>query len=92
MTVTRMLKRIFSRHYVDCRETRVSGSDYLEDDLSPRKRSAIRAHLDRCGPCRAFIEGLSSTIGVLARLPRTAPPPAFKQGILDRARAADRGH
>lgn len=90
--MARMLRRIFSRGYVDCRLTREFGSDYLEDDLSPRKRSAIQTHLDKCGPCRAFIEGLSSTIGVLARFPRTAPPPSFKQTVLDRTRGEGRGH
>ena len=90
--MTGMLRRIFSRGDVDCRDTRELGSDYLEDDLLPPKRSAVQAHLDKCGPCRAFIDGLSLTIGLLSRLPRAAPPPSYKQSILDRTKEEDQGH
>lgn len=71
----RMLRRIFRRGDVDCRDTRELGSDYLDDDLDPPKRSAVQAHLDKCVPWRAFIDGLSATIGVLSRFPRASVQP-----------------
>ena len=65
----RMLRRIFRRGDVDCRDTWELGSGYLDDDLTPQKRSAVQAHLDKCGPCRAFIDGLLASfpgfLGVL---------------------------
>ncbi len=90
--MTRMFRRIFSRGEVDCRDTRELGSDYLEDDLPPQKRSAIQGHLDKCGPCRAFVDGLSLTIGVLSRLPRSAPSQSFKQSVLDRTKEENQSH
>lgn len=39
-------------------------SDYNDDDLKVEKRSAFQAHLSKCGPYQAFVETLSSTIGV----------------------------
>ncbi|MDA0733274.1 MAG: zf-HC2 domain-containing protein [Chloroflexi bacterium] len=90
--MNRMLRRMFRRGDFDCRDTRELGSDYLEDGLAPQKRSAIQSHLDKCGPCRAFIDSLSATIGILARLPRATPPASFKQSVLDRTREEKQSH
>ena len=87
----RMLRRIFNRGEPDCQEVRELGSDFLEEGLSRQKRSAIQAHLDKCGPCRAFVETLSATIGLLARLPQTSPPQSFKHDILERIRQEEQG-
>ena len=87
--MTRMFRRLFNRGEVDCHDVREAGSDYLDDDLSPQKRSVVQAHLDKCGPCRAFIESLSSTIGLLTRMPKVNPPPSFKQSIVEQTREQD---
>ena len=89
--MARIFKRLLNRGEVDCHEVRELGSDYLEDDLPPQKRSAVQAHLDKCGPCRAFISTLSSTIVLLARIPRATPPPSLKQSITERARQEEQG-
>lgn len=82
----RIFRRIFHRGEPDCTEVRELGSDYLEGELPPPKRSAIQAHLEKCGPCRAFIETLSATIGLLTRMPQTSPPQTFKENVLERIR------
>jgi predicted anti-sigma-YlaC factor YlaD len=88
-----VFRRIFHRGERDCSEVRKLGSDFLEDDLSLQKRSAIQAHLDKCGPCRTFIETLSATIDMLTRIPRTSSPQSFKEKILERIRQeAQRRH
>ena len=78
------IKRIFGRGEVDCEEVRHKSSDYLEDDLPVAKRSAIQTHIDNCGPCRAFVDTLASTIGLLSRLPKITAPSSFKQSVIDR--------
>lgn len=89
-----IFRRIFHRSEADCSEVQKLGSDFLDDEqLSPQKRSAIQAHLDKCGPCRTFIETLSATIGMLTRIPRTSSPQSFKEKILERIRQeAQRRH
>ena len=82
-----LIKKLFNRGEVDCAETRKLASDYLENDLPPQKRSALQAHLAKCGPCRAFVDTLASTIGMLSRFPRVTPPPSFKQSIIECAKA-----
>ncbi len=76
---------------MDCAEIRKSSSDYLEEDLPPQKLAGVQAHLSKCGPCRAFVETLSSTISLLTRIPRVSPPASFKQSIIDRAKREGRG-
>ena len=82
--VFRPLGKLFRRHDVDCKETRQLSSDYLEDNLTPSKFAAIRAHLSNCGPCRAFVDTLGSTIGILSRLPTASAPASFKQSLMER--------
>ncbi len=80
------IKRIFRRDDVDCNEVRRLSSDYLEEDLPAAKQSIIQSHIANCGPCRAFIDTLASTIGILSKLPQVAAPAYFKQSILERTR------
>lgn len=79
-----LIKKIFRRGEIGCDEVRERSSDYLEQDLPPAKQSAFLAHLSKCGPCRTFVNTLSSTIGVLSRLPRVTAPASVKQSILKR--------
>ena len=84
--VFRPLTKIFRRGEVDCKETRQSSSDYLDENLPPRRRAAIQSHLSKCGPCQAFVDTLASTIGILSRFPRATTPPNLKQSVMDRIR------
>ncbi|MFQ6026012.1 MAG: anti-sigma factor family protein [Dehalococcoidia bacterium] len=86
-----IFRKIFSHGEMDCAEVRKSSSDYLAEDLPPQKLAAVQAHLQKCGPCRAFVETLSSTISLLARIPRVSPPASFKQSIVERTRQEERG-
>ena len=90
LTMTGMFRRLFNRGEVDCQDVRKAGSDYLDDDLPPQRRSAVQVHLDKCGPCRAFIDSLSSTIGLLTRMPKATPPPSFKQSIIERTKQSEK--
>ena len=89
--MTSFFKRLFNRGEADCAETRELASDYLEDDLAPRRRAAVQSHLDKCPPCRAFVEVLSTTIGLLGRLPRASVPASFRQTVMNRIKTNDPG-
>ncbi len=89
--MTSFFRRLFNRGEADCAETRELASDYLEDDLAPRRRAAVQSHLDKCGPCRAFVVALSTTIGLLGRLPRASVPASFRQTVLNRIKTNDPG-
>ena len=81
-----LLNKMLRRGEVDCNEVQRRSSDYLEEDLPPPKLSAIRAHLSNCRPCRAFVDTLAATIGILSRLPRVSAPPSFKESTMERIR------
>lgn len=86
-----LFRKLFGGGEVDCDEVRKSSSDYLEKDLPTPKLAVIQAHLSKCGPCRAFVETLSSTISMLTRIPQVSPPASLKQSIIDRAKREGRG-
>ena len=83
------IKNILRRGEVDCNDVRRLSSDYLDDDLPEVKHSAIRTHLSNCGPCRAFVETLASTIGILSRLPRVSAPSSLKESVMNRIKRGD---
>ena len=82
--VFKAIKRIFRKGEFDCGDVADHSSAYLDNDLKEDKRSAFQAHLSKCGPCQAFVDTLSSTIGALTRLPGVNAPSALKQSLLDR--------
>ena len=86
MMLLRPIMRVLHPNEVDCIDTRHLSSDYLEEDLPPTKLAAVRNHLSNCGPCRAFVDSLASTIGILSRIPQVTPPSSFKQSLMDRIR------
>ena len=85
-----IFKKIFGGGEPDCAEILEGSSDYLDAELPPPKMAAFQAHLSKCAPCRAFVETLASTIGLLSGLPRVTAPPTFKQSIIERARQEGR--
>ena len=83
--------RLLRRDDDDCVTVRKLSSEYLEEDLPQNRLQRIKVHLDGCGPCRAFVNGLSRTIGMLGRLPKAEPPAHLKQSIVDRTRQEEKG-
>jgi len=81
-----LLNKIFRRGEVDCNEVRNRSSEYLDRDLPAPKLLSIQAHLSNCGPCRAFVETLATTIGFLSRFPKVAAPSSFKHSVMERIR------
>ncbi len=89
--MTGLFRRLFNPDQAACAEARKLASDYLADDLPARKRSSVQDHISRCGPCRAFVDTLAATIGLLSQLPKAVAPASFKQAILERAKKDDQG-
>ena len=61
-----------------CAEIRESSSDYIEGELTPSYASRIRAHLNSCPPCDAFVRTLRATVGLLRSLPKERAPEGFR--------------
>ncbi len=74
---------IFKRSELDCQQTRAASSDYLDGDVDDRKRARIARHLEKCGPCAAFVNTLRATVELIRAAPVSEPPTGFKQRIRD---------
>ncbi len=81
-----VFSRLFKRGEVDCDDVQRLSSDYIEEQLPPKKLASVQSHLAGCAPCRAFVDTLTTTIGLLARLPRVSAPPSFKKDLNDKIR------
>jgi anti-sigma factor RsiW len=57
--------------------------DFLNDQLSGRKRARVTRHVETCVRCRRELEELAGVIGALAGLPRTVAPPEVRQRVED---------
>ena len=63
-------------------------SDYIDDeDLDPRERAEIEAHLEGCSECRTVLGELRAVAARAASLPDTAPEASLWSGIADRINA-----
>ncbi|HXE90901.1 MAG TPA: MEDS domain-containing protein [Terriglobales bacterium] len=71
-----------------CREIERRISDYLDGEVTPRQRTAIRTHLRRCHSCAAVLAGVRN-ISRLVSDPRSFPlPEGFSQRLRQRLDAA----
>ena len=77
---------LFKRKEADCPEVRAASSDFLDGDMRDRERVRITAHLEKCAPCRAFVNTLRATVDLLRSTPSLEPPEGFKQRIRDSLR------
>jgi hypothetical protein len=57
-------------------------TDYMEGALPLRRRLAMRWHLRQCSMCRAYLDQLRKTIGLLAAGELPPPPPETERDLL----------
>ncbi len=56
-------------------------NEYLDQELDPRERRRIDAHLSQCEECRRTLEDLSAIVRAAAELPALAPPEKIWESI-----------
>ena len=71
---------------LDCGEVRGLASDYLDGEVGGPVRRRIAAHLERCGLCKAFVETLRVTVGLLGSFDRADAPQSLKGAVRERIR------
>lgn len=59
---------------------------YCGDDLDPRERRRVAAHLDECPSCREELAELETTVRLVKSLPPVEPPPGLSGRIMARVR------
>lgn len=57
---------------LSCREVAKSASDYLDANLSWRRRLQLRLHLAMCAHCRRYVDQLALSIAALRGLKQDA--------------------
>lgn len=72
---------------LDCAAFEHHLADYLDDDLSPARRAAARAHLDGCAACSALVADLEGIRREAAALPLLRPSRDLWDGVAERIAA-----
>jgi mycothiol system anti-sigma-R factor len=66
----------------NCREVATRLFPYLDRELNPEEQAAVRAHLDRCGPCADHFRFEANVLTFLGkRLAHTQAPPELRARI-----------
>lgn len=73
---------------LSCREMAEQVTPLLEGELPWHARLRCRWHLVSCQNCRAYLEQMKMTAGVVGRLPRELPSEALRDALLPRFRSA----
>jgi len=67
----------------DCQEVHDLSSDFIDEEMDDTSATQIRSHLDKCPPCRAFVNSLKATVKLLRATPKNEAPPGFRQRVRD---------
>jgi anti-sigma factor RsiW len=67
---------------LSCQELVELVTDYLEGALPEAERARFDEHVGRCDGCRAYVEQIRTTIGLVGRLTPEAVAPEAEQALL----------
>ena len=73
---------------IDCDEVRAASSDFIDGDLGSDVSAKIRAHLEQCEPCAAFVRTLRATVVMLGSTAPSPAPAGFRERVYERIRGS----
>lgn len=65
-----------------CRELVEIVTDYFDGALSPPERARFEEHLSICSGCRAYLDQMRHTLGILGTLPEATIPQQARDDLL----------
>jgi len=69
---------------IDCQEVWRDISDYIDDELDPKQRTALEEHFARCRQCASVLEGTCNVIRLYRDERTLAPPRGFHERLHQR--------
>jgi predicted anti-sigma-YlaC factor YlaD len=65
-----------------CQELVEIVTEYLEETLPPAERTRFEEHLSMCSGCRAYLDQMRHTLGILGALPEETIPEQARDDLL----------
>jgi anti-sigma factor (TIGR02949 family) len=81
--VSRLIGIFRRKQDADCQEVHDLSSDFIDEEMDDTSVTRMRSHLDKCPPCRAFVNSLKATVNLLRSTPKNEAPPDFRQRVRD---------
>ncbi len=69
---------------LSCEEVRREVSNYIDDDLSPKMRRLLEAHLEQCKTCAALLDSVHNVLVLVADERRFVLPAGFGRRLRER--------
>jgi anti-sigma factor RsiW len=69
---------------IDCQEVWRDISDYIDDELDPKQRTALEKHFAECRHCASVLEGTCNVIRLYRDERTLAPPRGFHERLHQR--------
>ena len=77
--------RLFRRRSrSECLDIRDLSSDYIDGELAQETIVKLKAHLEWCAPCLAFINTLRATVALFGSSDAPEPPALLRERIRER--------
>jgi anti-sigma factor RsiW len=69
---------------LNCEDVRREISNYIDNDISPRNRELLEAHLEQCQYCAVLIDSVHNVLILIADERRFELPAGFGSRLRDR--------
>ncbi len=70
-----------------CHDIQEKLSVYIDGMLDPSEASRVKQHIASCAECRMEYDDLRAAVEMIRELPEVAPPPGFRESLVQRVRA-----
>ncbi len=76
------IARLFRRKPQDeHHQVREMSSDYIDGELDTKSAENVKSHLEKCGPCMAFVSTMRATVDLLRSATRQSAPDSLRDRI-----------
>ena len=67
-------------------QVREMSSDFIDGEFDSKSSEDVRSHLERCGPCMAFVSTMRATVELLRSAARQQAPDSLREKIHEAVR------
>ena len=75
------IARLFWHRHDEHQRVREMSSDYIDGELDSESTGVVTSHLEKCGPCMAFVNTMRATVNMLRAAAKHPTPESLRQRL-----------